>query len=206
MRRHLHKLAFLAVPIGLGAGPLAAAESCDEGVARLQERIDQADVEQHQRDRIGEMIESARLFQDLEREQACVRIVEEAMRIVDSFEQDSGIEERAAEKLGRAATADESNPLADVPSFRLIGRMVLDAEGARVGEVVDVTAVEEGERLAVLRVGEPLDEDKKTVAVPMSKFDPDERERLHLIDMTETDLRELPAYDPLSRGEPAATN
>lgn len=206
MRRHLYKLAFLAVPVGLGAGPLAAAESCDEGLADLRQRIDEADVEQHQRDRIGEMIESARLFQDLEREQACVRIVEEAMRIIEGFEQDSGIEARAAEKLGRSATADETNPLADVPSFRLIGRMVLDAEGARVGEVVDVTAVEDGDRLAVVRVGDPLDQDKKTVAVPMSKFDPDERERLHLIDMTEADLRDMPVYDPVFSSEREATN
>lgn len=206
MRRRLCKL--LVVPAAMAVvGPEAVAQSCDEALTGLEQRLSEAELDENDQRRVGEMMESARLFRDLEREEGCVRVVQEAGRIVDQIEEGSEVEERAAEQLGRATEADEANPLADVPSYRLIGRMVIGADGEPAGEVVDVSAAGEGERTAAVRVGELLDEEKKTVAVPISKFNPDDRQRLHLVDMTEDDLRELPEYDPLfgrDRSEPGS--
>jgi hypothetical protein len=187
----------LAGLVAMPAGPGAAAECCRERIAAIERQIDEAELSDQRRGEIEHVLESARLFRDLEREEACLNMAEEARNAIDRDAIAAEIEARAARQLGRDPSGESSDPFGDVPSYRLIGRAVVDATGTPVGEVIDVVPNDDGDRLAVIQVGALLDDDKKTVALALAKFSRGDFNELHLAELTESDLRDLPEHEAL---------
>jgi sporulation protein YlmC with PRC-barrel domain len=193
------RLTLSALSAAILAGSLPAvpalAGSCEEYIATAEERLAATDLSEQEVREINHMLESARMFLNLEREEACVNMVLEAEAIAEQMAAAPEIEERAAEELGRVA---DVGPLADVPAFRLIGRPIVTDGPEPVGEVVDVVVPEDegGVRIAVLRIGGPLDPDSRTITVELDRLEPADFERLRVVDLTEGELRQLPEYDP----------
>lgn len=181
---------------GLPGSPVLA-DSCAEYIATAEEHLAQSELSDQERGEVNHMLESARMFLNLEREEACINMVLEAEIIAQQIAATPGLEEREAEELGRVA---DVGPLADVPAYRLIGRPIVLDGPEPVGEVVDVVVPEdeEGVRIAVLRIGGPLDPDSRTITVELDRLEPADFERLRVVDLTEGELRELPEYDPLT--------
>jgi sporulation protein YlmC with PRC-barrel domain len=193
------RLTLSALSAAILAGSLPAvpalAGSCEEYIATAEERLAATDLSEQEVREINHMLESARMFLNLEREEACVNMVLEAEAIAEQMAAAPEIEERAAEELGRVA---DVGPLADVPAFRLIGHPIVTDGPEPVGEVVDVVVPEDegGVRIAVLRIGGPLDPDSRTITVELDRLEPADFERLRVVDLTEGELRQLPEYDP----------
>jgi hypothetical protein len=192
--------ALLAGGLGsLPAGP-ALAESCAEYLATAEEHLAESQLTDQERGEVNHMLESARMFLGLEREEACMNMVLEAEQIASEIAAAPQIEERAAEQLGRAVSAEDAGPLAEMPAYRLIGRPIVLDGPEPVGEVVDVVVPEddEGLRIAVLRIGGPLDEDSRTITIELDRLEVAEFERLRIVDLSEDELRQMPEYDPLT--------
>jgi hypothetical protein len=186
----------LAATVALPAGDVAA-ETCAERIAAVEHQVEQAGLTERHRREVEHVLESARMFRNLEREEACRNMAEEARRAIDRDPAIAEIEARAARQLGRAAPGESDDPFAEVPSYRLIGRAVVDATGMRVGEVIDVVPDEDGDRLAVIRVGDLLDDNQKTVALALARLSRDNFDQLHLGELTADDLRDLPEHEEL---------
>jgi hypothetical protein len=199
----------LAAAIAGGAAflppPAAWAQGCAEQLATAEERLADSQLREQERREIGHMLESARMFLALEREEACMNMLLEAEQIASEIASTPVIEEQAAEELGRPTAGDAAAAPAEEPVYRLIGRPIVADGPEPVGEVVDVVVPENGEgvAVAVLRLGGPLDEDSRTVKVELDRLERDEFQRLRVIGVSAEELRQLPEYDPQSPSLPA---
>lgn len=179
-----------------GARP-ALAQDCNERLSAAEDRLSESGLAEQEQREINHVLESARMFRDLEREEACVNLVEEAERIAGQLDASKEVEKRAAEQLGHSPEAEGEDSLTDVPAYRLIGRPLVNDDGEPMGEVVDVVVSEGGGRVAVLRVGELLEDQSRTVAVDLERLEPTEMNRVRLVGLTRDELEDMPEFDPV---------
>ena len=95
----------------------------------------------------------------------------------------------------RAQVADE-NPLAAMPASDVIGTEVQNAEGDTVAEIVDLVKRQGQEDLfAVLSVGGFLGIGDKKVVVPLDELRVGQEGEIVMVNASEDQLKEMPAYE-----------
>ncbi|MEQ9638628.1 MAG: PRC-barrel domain-containing protein [Alphaproteobacteria bacterium] len=92
---------------------------------------------------------------------------------------------------------DKANSLKITSAEELIGRDVINMRGDEVGEINDIVLSADEAPYAVLEVGGFLGLGEKLVAVPMDqlRIDNDNDDVLLLSQMTEDELKNMPAYE-----------